>query len=1451
MKPKVFISNHLFAFKERRNGKKDVEKVAKVWRCFFLSAIMTLLVITAQAETYYVSNSGSDSNSGTSTSLPWKTLDKVNSSSFKPGDQMLFKRGDEWTGTISVTSSGSNSGSIVYGAYGTGENPIIYGSQLLSGWTRHSANIYKAICNSGVTQLFLNDTRLNVARYPNEGNLSVSNVNSSVQFTSNGIKSAGANYYKGAKLNITTNEWRLDSRDVIASSGQTLTLDSETSYGLSKGQHFFLVNKLEFLDQPGQWYFDEATKTVYLWTPKGDSPDNYKVRGSIYSDGITVVNKNYITVKDLNLWQHSDRGINSAGANNTFENNSILYPETIGILNKGDNCKISGNTINGINHIGISHSGANGNISGNEILNTALFNNLGIKGMDGYSQAVASGGDNTTISYNRVINAGYNGIAWAGQNCNLSYNYIENVCTYLFDGGAIYTYSPDVNKLVSSGSVVSHNIIYNCRGTAALYMDNRTRDVLLEYNTVVNDGTGGNYGMFFHDNKNVKARYNTIFNMKTGTRATLNYGGNVFSNNIVCNIAETNANGDSPKLSVINSDEKTLSLDNNTYIDHHRTKAFMNTKTYSYLTFKEWQAATSQEGSSSIDNSALKTGEKEVLFFNDTRQVKTINLGNVVYKGIDGTTVPGKLTLQPFSSVILIQTSSVVPVNNKPQIDGQSFYIDEIKKAGDFVGQVIASDPDAGQALIYAIVSGNNDKLFTLDPVTGVISAGSEINFSEDKTVVLLVEVTDNATSPLSAQVDITIYIKATDLGDVTPPSIVSFSIPATSTSLTVPVQSFEASDNSVIGGYLLTESSDTPNNTDQGWSTSAPTSFTFSGYGEKILYAWVKDDAGNLSGFAESTVFIKDMIPVYTTEDISLCEGESYQGWTIAGQYTRTLQTLNGVDSIVTTNLYVNPGYNVAEDITINEGESYLGWAVSGEYQRTLTSVSGCDSIVTTKLTVVKSNTNPVYACEDISVCEGESYQGWETTGQYTRTLQTTDGIDSIVTTNLYVNPVYNVSEDITINEGESYFGWTVSGEYQRTLTSVSGCDSIVTTNLTVIKSAPVIPVVTQEIDLSRKWNIFSSYIIPEEKDMISILKDLTNSGSLVKVVDEYDRTFEQAPDGTWINNIGDFSEAQGYKILLESNSLLNIQGAKVSLPFEIHLNEGWNIISFPYSEAADAMDVVQSLIDENLLIKVQNEQGRSLEDWGRRFGWVNKIGDFIPGEGYLVKVNAPCTLTIQDSYLKSSVLVPEEESLVYFNRGYSGNAKEHMNIYVDLMESGLQAGDEIAAYDGEICVGAHKISYYDMANNSASLIVSLADEGEQNGFIAGNQIILKGWSSVSGREINIASEILSGEMIFQEGGSVLVQIVNELTTGINDNILLDVSMYPNPATSDFVVKLSVLPDIDTQVVISDISGKQMASRIFRSNIETFDVRNFPSGVYFVDIRIGNSHEVKKLVKQ
>lgn len=83
--------------------------------------------------TYYVSNNGSDSNSGTSESAPWKTLDKVNSTVFQPGDQILFESNGIWTGTLSPKGSGTEAAPIQIDAYGTGARPLINGGGKTTG----------------------------------------------------------------------------------------------------------------------------------------------------------------------------------------------------------------------------------------------------------------------------------------------------------------------------------------------------------------------------------------------------------------------------------------------------------------------------------------------------------------------------------------------------------------------------------------------------------------------------------------------------------------------------------------------------------------------------------------------------------------------------------------------------------------------------------------------------------------------------------------------------------------------------------------------------------------------------------------------------------------------------------------------------------------------------------------------------------------------------------------------------------------------------------------------------------------------------------------------------------------------------------------------------------------------------------------------------------------------
>ena len=97
--------------------------------------------------------------------------------------------------------------------------------------------------------------------------------------------------------------------------------------------------------------------------------------------------------------------------------------------------------------------------------------------------------------------------------------------------------------------------------------------------------------------------------------------------------------------------------------------------------------------------------------------------------------------------------------------------------------------------------------------------------------------------------------------------------------------------------------------------------------------------------------------VPCYfLTEDVSICEGETYEGITESGTHQRELETVTGCDSIVITNLTVFPIYESEEDVTLCEGEIYNGWSVSGTYADTLASITGCDSIIVTRLTVLPS---------------------------------------------------------------------------------------------------------------------------------------------------------------------------------------------------------------------------------------------------------------------------------------------------------------------------------------------------------------------------------------------------------------------------------------------------------------------------------------------------------------
>jgi hypothetical protein len=108
-----------------------------------------------------------------------------------------------------------------------------------------------------------------------------------------------------------------------------------------------------------------------------------------------------------------------------------------------------------------------------------------------------------------------------------------------------------------------------------------------------------------------------------------------------------------------------------------------------------------------------------------------------------------------------------------------------------------------------------------------------------------------NVSTSKSASVTITLG------ADLTKPTITAFTMPTSSTSLTVAITKFTATDNVAVTGYRVSTSSTTPTATSSGWTTSAPVSYTFSGTGSRTLYAWAKDAARNVSARSSATVSI------------------------------------------------------------------------------------------------------------------------------------------------------------------------------------------------------------------------------------------------------------------------------------------------------------------------------------------------------------------------------------------------------------------------------------------------------------------------------------------------------------------------------------------------------------------------------------------------------------------
>lgn len=650
--------------------------------------------LVVSATDYYVSTSGSNSATGLSTSTPWQTIGKVNSESGRllPGDKVLFKRGEVFTGTLILSVSGSSGNPITIGAYGTGANPVISGFTTISGWNNYGGGIYSksVACESRTNMVTVNGVNTPMGKLPNTGFLTIDSHVSNTSITDSELPSS--NNWTGAEVIIRKNAYIWDRNTITSHSGTTLYYTSGSYYNAIDGYGYFIQNSLKTLDQTGEWYYDGSVFYMYFGT---SVPGNYVVKISSVDKLVYLDNKNYITFDNISFQGANQYGLHLVNSDYiTVQNCSIEFSGKTAIFGPWSGTSPS----NTITRTTINHSNSNGIelhgdhtkaiITNNVIKNTGLLVGMGGSG-DGTYVGLAAGGDGSVIQFNEVVNSGYIGIHFGGNNTLVTNNLVDNFNLLKNDGGGIYTYVG--HETPKSGQIVTKNIVLNGMGFAGgmpdasqhalgIYLDDGCRNVEVSNNTLAGCATSG---IYLHNAHEIKILNNTLFNNGNGK---LDFEGqvlfvhdNYLPDDPIRNVTMTNniffAKTLSQKILAFSTADNDIAqfgtADLNCYAKPIDNSLVARTWTAGWnspalnLSLAGWRSASGQDKNSFMSPVAITDVNRIRFEYNTANSNKVITL-NGGYIDMKGTKYSGSLTLLPYSSVVLIADSSTPPAVTPP-----------------------------------------------------------------------------------------------------------------------------------------------------------------------------------------------------------------------------------------------------------------------------------------------------------------------------------------------------------------------------------------------------------------------------------------------------------------------------------------------------------------------------------------------------------------------------------------------------------------------------------------------------------------------------------------------------------------------------------------------------------------------------------------------------------------
>ncbi len=363
--------------------------------------------------------------------------------------------------------------------------------------------------NAPIFALFVNDQKLQLARWPNQDWAHIKEpVDQNTQFSVMETLPALNSDIKAAQVHIfASNDWfdQYIGIDSVDKSTNTIKLSAATTYALASGRRFYIQNLPSLLDAPGEWLYDEATNKISFIAPTGTIPavamlsslPNILIADGVsnltfknisfqHSTGtaITVKNSNNVVLDDLNVNRIGGKGVEIInGQNVQLVNSKIHHTGAHGVIVSGGDR----NTLQASGHV----------IHNNQIhhISTVILT---------YSSGIEINGVGVTVTHNLLEHGAGTAILLTGNNHLIEKNELHHFCIQASDCGAFYSgrdwswrgnvirnnYIHDIIGYgLQSVDVAKNQVVYSPGGARGVYLDDGVSGFDISGNIFENAGS--------------------------------------------------------------------------------------------------------------------------------------------------------------------------------------------------------------------------------------------------------------------------------------------------------------------------------------------------------------------------------------------------------------------------------------------------------------------------------------------------------------------------------------------------------------------------------------------------------------------------------------------------------------------------------------------------------------------------------------------------------------------------------------------------------------------------------------------------------------------------------------------------------------------------------------------------------------------------------------------------